>query len=85
MHLFGLMGTIMFMVGFFLAAYLGLEKLYWMSVKVAAPLVTSQPFFYIALTTMVMGVQLFLAGFIGEMISRNAPDRNVYLESKRLV
>lgn len=84
MHLFGLMGTIMFMVGFILAAYLGLEKLYWKSINVAAPLVTSQPFFYIALTSMILGVQLFLAGFIGEMLSRNAPDRNVYLESKRL-
>jgi len=84
MHLFGLMGTLMFVLGFGLASFLGLSKLYYLSIKVTAPLITSQPFFYIALTTMIIGVQLFLAGFIGEMISRNAPDRNVYLESKRL-
>ena len=84
MHLFGLMGTIMFIVGFFLVLYLGAEKLYYLNAKIKAPLVTSQPFFYIALTTMIMGVQLFLAGFLGEMLSRNAPDRNVYLESERL-
>ncbi|MDC1222103.1 glycosyltransferase [Salibacteraceae bacterium] len=84
MHLFGLIGTLMFMLGFGLAAFLGVSKLYYLSLHVEAPLVTNQPFFYIALTTMVIGVQLFLAGFIGEMISRNAPDRNNYLESKRL-
>ncbi|GAB5540049.1 MAG: glycosyltransferase family 2 protein [Salibacteraceae bacterium] len=84
MHLFGLIGTLMFMVGFFIAAYLGVEKLYYVSMKVKAPLVTSQPYFFIALTTMIIGVQLFMAGFLGEMISRNSPDRNVYLESKRL-
>ena len=84
MHLFGLMGTLMFMLGFGLAAFLGISKLYYLSLHVEAPLVANQPFFYIALTTMVIGVQLFLAGFIGEMISRNAPDRNNYLEAKRL-
>lgn len=84
MHLFGLMGTIMFILGFALVLYLGAEKLYYLNAKIKAPLVTSQPFFYIALTTMIIGVQLFLAGFLGEMLSRNAPDRNIYLESKRL-
>ncbi|MEZ4721673.1 MAG: glycosyltransferase family 2 protein [Flavobacteriales bacterium] len=84
MHLFGLGGTLMFFVGFFLAAYLGAEKLYAMSHHIKAPLVTDQPFFYIALATMIMGVQFFLAGFLGEMVSRNAHDRNHYLESKRL-
>lgn len=84
MHLFGLIGTAMFIVGFMLAAYLGLEKLYHLSMKIKAPLVTDQPYFYIALTTMIMGVQLFIGGFMGEMMSRNAPDRNLYLESKRL-
>ena len=84
MHLFGLIGTLMFILGFGLAAFLGVSKLYYLSMRVEAPLVTNQPFFYIALTTMIIGVQLFLAGFIGEMISRNAPDRNTYLESRRL-
>ena len=85
MHLFGVIGTLMFIVGFIIAAFLGMEKLYYLSIKVKAPLVTSQPYFYIGLTSMIIGVQLFMAGFLGEMISRNSPDRNVYLESERLV
>jgi glycosyltransferase involved in cell wall biosynthesis len=84
MHLFGLMGTLMFMIGFVLVVYLGAEKLYFLSAKIKAPLITDRPWFYIALATMIMGVQLFLAGFLGEMISRSAPDRNAYLEYERL-
>ncbi|MBT3647793.1 MAG: glycosyltransferase family 2 protein [Flavobacteriales bacterium] len=85
MHLFGLIGTLMFFIGFILAAYLGAEKLYYLSVKVHAPLITDRPWFYMALVTMIIGVQLFLAGFLGELVSRNSPDRNNYLESKRLL
>ena len=84
MHLFGLAGTLVFILGFFLAAFLGVEKLYFLNAKIKAPLVTAQPFFYIALTSMVIGVQLFIAGFLGEMLSRNSHDRNVYQEQKRL-
>lgn len=85
MHLFGLIGTLMFFIGFLLAAYLGAEKLYYISMKVRAPLVTDRPWFYIALVTMIIGVQLFLAGFLGELVSRNSPDKNNYQESKRLL
>ncbi|GAB4385337.1 MAG: glycosyltransferase family 2 protein [Salibacteraceae bacterium] len=84
MHLFGLIGTLMFAIGLLLAIFLGAEKLYFISMKVKAPLVTDRPWFYIALATMIMGVQLFLAGFLGEMISRNSPDRNSYLVAERL-
>ncbi len=84
MHLFGAIGTIMFVIGFLLTLYLGAEKLYFLSVKVRAPLITDRPFFYIALTTMVMGVQLFVAGFLGELVSRNSPDRNSYQVSREL-
>jgi len=84
MHLFGLFGSLMFVIGFIAAAYLGAEKLYFLSQKVHAPLITDRPWFYIALTTMILGVQLFLAGFLGEMISRSAPDRNTYSEFDRI-
>lgn len=78
MHLFGTIGTAMFLIGFVLAAYLGAEKLYFLSAKVKAPLVVERPWFFIALTTMIIGTQLFLAGFLAELVSRNSPDRNNY-------
>lgn len=78
MHLFGLIGTLMFMIGFFGATWVGLEKLYFLTQKVPARLVTDQPVFYVSLTSMILGTQLFLAGFLGELISRNSPDRNLY-------
>jgi len=83
MHLFGLLGTIMFFTGFMVAGYLGLSKLYAVYHNLPARLITDRPSFYIALSTMIIGTQLFLAGFLGEMIARNSPDRNRYLiESK---
>ena len=84
MHLFGLIGTIMFIIGFVIAAYLGMEKLYYLSMKVKAPLVSDRPWFYLALATMIMGVQLFVAGFLGELLSRSSPDRNNYLIEARI-
>lgn len=84
MHFFGLMGTLMFIIGFIMAAYLGINKLYSMSKGIPAILVTDSPYFYIALTVMVIGTQLFLAGFIGELVSRNSVDRNKYLIDKRI-
>lgn len=84
MHLFGLIGTVMFIIGFLLTLYLGLEKLYYLNIKVKAPLITDRPWFYLALTTMIMGVQLFLAGFLGELLSRTSAERNAYLESERI-
>ena len=84
MHLFGLIGTLMFMIGFFGAFWVGAEKFYFLMNKIPARLVTEQPIFYVSLTSMVLGTQLFLAGFLGELISRNSPDRNLYHVEKRL-
>lgn len=84
MHIFGLYGAIMFFIGFLASIYIGVSKLYYLSQHVKAPLVTENPYFFIALTAMVLGVQLFLAGFIGELISRSSSDRNTYLISKRI-
>jgi glycosyltransferase involved in cell wall biosynthesis len=83
MHLFGLLGTFMFIIGFLVSIYLGAEKLYFVNKGQTARLVTDQPLFYIALTTMILGTQLFLAGFLAELISRNSPERNSYLIEKK--
>lgn len=79
MHLFGLMGTVMFALGFMIALGLGIHKLYYVFQSEAARLVTENPFFYIGLVCMILGTQLFLAGFIAELLSRNNPNRNKYL------
>ena len=84
MHIFGLLGSVMFILGFFAAAYIGISKLYAMSNGLPYILVTDSPYFYLALTTMILGTQLFLAGFLGEMIARNAPERNNYKIEKEL-
>lgn len=78
MQLFGLLGSLMFVIGFFSLIMIGCLKLYWMNNGYAYSLVTDSPYFFIALTTMILGTQLFLAGFIGELIARNAPERNRY-------
>jgi glycosyltransferase involved in cell wall biosynthesis len=83
MHLFGLLGTITFLVGFLSAIYLGAGKLYSVYNNLPARLITDRPSFYIALACMILGTQLFLAGFIGELISRAAPDRNKYYVEKK--
>jgi glycosyltransferase involved in cell wall biosynthesis len=70
MHLFGAIGSLMFVIGFIAAAYIGISKLYHMYNDMKYTLVTNNPWFYIALTTMVLGTQLFLAGFLGEIILR---------------
>ena len=70
MHLFGAIGSLMFIIGFLAAAYIGISKLYHMYNDMKYTLVTNNPWFYIALTTMVLGTQLFLAGFLGEIILR---------------
>ncbi|MNQ22873.1 Undecaprenyl-phosphate 4-deoxy-4-formamido-L-arabinose transferase [compost metagenome] len=70
MHLFGAIGSLMFIIGFVLAGYIGISKLYHMYNDMRYSLVTNNPWFYIALTTMVLGTQLFLAGFLGEIILR---------------
>jgi glycosyltransferase involved in cell wall biosynthesis len=79
MHLFGSLGTLMFLIGFSMAGYLGIKKLVFVSHHLRAPLVTSSPFFFIGLTVMVIGSFLFLTGFLGELINRNSSERNNYL------
>lgn len=78
MHLFGFWGAVLFALGFLAAGLIGFTKLYYLGIGKTMPLVTSNPYFYIALTCMVMGTQLFLAGFLAELIARNAPNRNKY-------
>lgn len=74
MHFFGVWGMVFFMIGILSALYLIISKLFISDFSI-----TNRPFFYIALVAIIIGVQLFMAGFIGELISRNAPGRNAYL------
>lgn len=78
MHFFGLLGSLMFFVGLISLVIVGASKLYAMNNGLPYRLVTSSPYFYISLTSMILGTQLFLAGFIGELISRNSSERNNY-------
>ncbi len=71
MHLFGAWGVVMFMIGFSTAGYIGISKLYRLYNDLPYDLVTNSPYFYISLTTMIIGTQLFLAGFLGEIILRS--------------
>jgi glycosyltransferase involved in cell wall biosynthesis len=82
MHFFGALGVLMFIVGFASAIYIGASKLYKLYNDLPTILVVDNPFFYIALTCMIMGVQLFLAGFIGELIINNQPTEERYKISK---
>lgn len=84
MHLFGALGTLMLFIGFFAVLYLGLNKLYYIYNEMRAPLITDNPIFYIALVTMIIGVQLFLTGFLAELIARNSSDRNHYQIDERV-
>ncbi|MBF0574917.1 glycosyltransferase family 2 protein [Dysgonomonas sp. GY617] len=85
MHFFGLMGSFMFFIGLISVIWVGASKMYAMSHGMPYALVTDSPYFYISLTTMILGTQLFLAGFIGELISRNSAGRNDYkIESQIL-
>ena len=78
MHFFGVLGTIMFTLGFILFAYISGNKLYCIVNDLSATNIAEMSGFYIALTSMIIGVQLFLAGFIAEMISRNSYDKINY-------
>jgi len=84
MHLFGTLGTIMFGMGFLSAVYIGALKIYHLSKGVQAILVTDNPYFYIALTSMIIGSLLFVAGFLGELISRTSTTRNQYNIEKEI-
>ena len=78
MHVFGFLGTIMFFIGFISAFALGADKLWCLAHGIPQRLVTDSPYFYIALTMMMIGTQLFLAGFVGDLISRSSSGRNDY-------
>jgi glycosyltransferase involved in cell wall biosynthesis len=78
MHLFGTIGTIIFILGFLAALWLGGQKLYFLHHGIPARLVTESPYFYIALACMIIGTQLFVAGFLGELVSRSSESRNLY-------
>ena len=78
MHVFGLLGTVMFIIGFIAAACVGAIKIIDMYAGNPYTLVTNSPYFYLSLTMMILGTQLFVAGFLGELISRNSAERNKY-------
>jgi glycosyltransferase involved in cell wall biosynthesis len=83
MHLFGTLGSLMFLFGFMAVAWLGGYKIYQQFNGILVERVTISPYFYLALTSMILGTQLFLAGFLGELISRTSESRNHYLIDRR--
>mgnify|MGYP006314196453 FL=1 len=84
MHFFGLLGSLMFFVGIISAIVLGVQKLIAVSNGEVMRLVTDSPYFYLSLCTIILGTQLFLTGFIAELIERNSPTRNHYLIEEEL-
>ena len=78
MHVFGFLGSIMFFIGFLSVLAIGVNKLIDLSNNVYHNLITDSPWFYIALTTMMIGTQMFLAGFIADLVSRSSSQRNDY-------
>ena len=84
MHVFGFLGTLIFIIGIVAAAIIGVDKLWALAHGVPQRLVTSSPYFYISLTMMMIGTQLFLAGFLGDLISRSSEGRNDYQIEKTL-
>lgn len=84
MHIFGFLGSIMFFLGFVAVIAVGAMKIYNMHAGNPYSLVTDNPYFFLALTTMILGTQLFLAGFLGELIARNSTERNKYQIEKEL-
>ncbi|MEL0457140.1 glycosyltransferase family 2 protein [Flavobacteriaceae bacterium SZ-1-7] len=81
MHLFGALGVIMFLIGFAFSVYLGVDKLF---LNPSGRLITQRPQFYIALVTMIIGTQFFVAGFLGELVLRNKQDKSRYLIKEKL-
>jgi glycosyltransferase involved in cell wall biosynthesis len=84
MHFFGLLGSLMFFVGIISAIVLGVHKLIAVSTGEVMRLVTDSPYFYLSLCTIILGTQLFLTGFVAELIGRNSPTRNHYLIEEEL-
>ena len=84
MHFFGFLGSLMFFIGFIAIIVVGASKLYAMKHGLGYRLVTDSPYFYLSITAMILGTQLFLAGFIAELVSRNSADRNKYNIEKEI-
>ena len=84
MHLFGLLGCFMFLIGLLSAVWLGAQKLYYVYHGIKANLIIDSPYFYLSLTAMIIGSQLFLSGFLAELISRNSSERNTYFIDKEI-
>ncbi len=78
MHVFGFLGTLMFFVGFVAASIIGVDKLWALAHGIPQRLVTDSPYFYISLTMMIIGTQLFLTGFVADLVSRSSQGRNEY-------
>lgn len=83
MHFFGILGIIMILIGLAASIYLGIQKIIALQHGIVGKLITNSPYFYIALTSMIIGAQFFLGGFLGELISRSASERNNYQIEKR--
>lgn len=84
MYFFGSLGTIMFLLGGGTTVWVIADKLYKQFNSLPLRPVTDQPLFFVAILTVILGVQLFLAGFLGELINRRSPDRNTYLIDKKI-
>ena len=84
MHVFGFLGSIFFIIGFFAAAIIGADKLWALSQGIPQRLVTDSPYFYISLTMMILGTQLFMTGFIGDLVSRSSANCNDYQIEKTI-
>ncbi|MBO1363515.1 glycosyltransferase family 2 protein [Prevotella sp. A2931] len=84
MHVFGFLGSIMFLIGFIAVVCIGVDKLYALTNGIPQRLITDSPYFFIALTTMLLGSQFFLAGFLGDLMARQNPNRNDYQIEKEI-
>ena len=84
MHFFGLYGTLMFLLGFLAVIVVGVNKLIAIVENVKVSLVTDSPYFYLAILAMILGTQMFLAGFVGEIVARNSTERNNYQIEKEI-
>jgi hypothetical protein len=84
MHVFGFLGTLVFFIGFMAAFIIGVDKLWCLARHIPERLVTDSPFFYISLAMMIIGTQLFLTGFIGDLVSRSSASRNDYQIEEKL-
>ena len=83
MHFFGILGILMVFIGILAALWLGIQKIIQLKHGIVGNLITNSPYFYIALTSMIIGAQFFMGGFLGELISRSASERNKYQIEKK--